>query len=813
MAKKFGTLSWASVGVIASVLLHAMVSTSVVMAAPADNTASVRALVKRLLPASYHNAFDFQLVDTLTPPTADVKYDLFRVSNNNGTSGSRILIEGATLSALTRGLKYYLEEGAQVTVEWSGNRLNELPKVPPAAPAGGQVQGSFVPHRYYTNVVSFGYQFPFWSWKRWEQEIDWMALNGINMLPAYVGQEYVFRELYRSLNLTDAEIARFFGGPAFAPWQRMGNIDGSWNDKLLNISKSTESVYKFKFIDEQWALQQLILPRLAELGVSPLMPTFQGFVPKELSSKFPNNVFKKTGGWPGFPIELSDVTYVAHTDPLFAELQAKFLKLQDQLNGGHRSKYYFLDLFNEVKPDCTTAECVAAITTAVSKSLQGVDKDAVWVMQSWFIGPKWLPIWTDGYFKGIKDANQQTLVFDLAAEVWPAWEGTNGFHETPFGWSVLSNFGTAQGLFARLPQILSGPAKAFNAHKKNFKAMGVAAEGIYNNEFVYAALLDIAWRDPNSPIDAKTHLEQYVRRRYGSAKATPSVLAAYGKYLDTVWNVAPQASNSRSFVERAPTLNMTKVGEWMPTIVYYNKTKFVEAWDGLVRGALFEQKSRISASWKFDLVDATREVLLFNVFPAVHESLVTAYRAKDLGKVRKYGKQLLQLVRDTDRVLNTNTYFSLNTFIRDSHDSVDPTGRLGGSVRFSQPGLTKASYQRYLESNVKDIFTWWGAAGTGHDLPDYASKQWGGMLSSFYYPRWQLFVRHLEQAVKSNTEYDAGAFTAQRLQFEAKWQARPWGSAPGETLSTNGQETTEVVREIYHKYAALAYKAAVDGTA
>ncbi|KAF9973710.1 hypothetical protein BGZ73_003010 [Actinomortierella ambigua] len=790
-----------------------MASTGV-MAAPAGSTDSIKALVQRLLPNEYHNAFDFQLVNTLTPPTADVKYDLFRVTDKNDTAGNRILIEGTTLSALTRGLKYYLEEGAQVTVEWSGNRLKELPKIPPPAPAGGQTQGSFVPHRYYTNVVSFGYQFPFWSWKRWEKEIDWMALNGVNMIPAYVGQEYVFREFYRSLNLTDEEIGNHFTGPAFAPWQRMGNVQGSWTGQLLNISKSDEVAYKFKFIDEQWALQQLILARLGELGVNPLLPAFQGFVPKELPSKFPNSVFKKTSGWSNFPNDIDEVTVVHHTDPLFAELQSKFLTLQDQLNGGHRSKYYMLDLFNEVIPDCSTAECLTAITAAVTKSLQAIDKDAVWVSQGWFLGTTWWlqPGFAEGYFKGIADTNGKTLFFDLIAEVYPVWPSTDGFYGNDFGWSLLNNFGTAQGLFGNLPRILKDPGLVYNQYKQNFKAIGITNEGIYNNEFLYDSVFDIAWRDPNTVIDAKTHLEQYVRRRYGPAKATPTVQAAFDKYLSTVWNTT-QHSNSRSFIERPPALVMKREGVWMPTVVWYNKTTFVEAWEGLVSAALWEQNGSISDSWKFDLVDATREVLLFNVFPAVHESLVAAYEAKDLGKVRQYGQQLLALVRDSDRVLNTSPYFSLSTFIGDSRKAIDPTGRLGDAVKFTQPGLTKASYQRYLEADVKTIFTWWGPSGTGHDLPDYASKQWGGLLNSYYYPRWQMFVQHLEEAVKNNKAFDEDAYTAQRLQFEAKWLARPWGTQPGETLSTNGQETTEVVRETYHKYRALAYKAAATGKA
>ncbi|KAM6596305.1 hypothetical protein CsatA_006829 [Cannabis sativa] len=38
-----------------------------------------------------------------------------------------------------------------------------------------------VPWSYYQNSVSSSYSFAWWDWKRWEKEIDWMALQGINL--------------------------------------------------------------------------------------------------------------------------------------------------------------------------------------------------------------------------------------------------------------------------------------------------------------------------------------------------------------------------------------------------------------------------------------------------------------------------------------------------------------------------------------------------------------------------------------------------------------------------------------------------------
>jgi alpha-N-acetylglucosaminidase len=53
-----------------------------------------------------------------------------------------------------------------------------------------------------------------------------MALNGINMPLAFVGQEILWQQVYvDTLGLNNEDLNDFFTGPAFLPWQRMGNVD------------------------------------------------------------------------------------------------------------------------------------------------------------------------------------------------------------------------------------------------------------------------------------------------------------------------------------------------------------------------------------------------------------------------------------------------------------------------------------------------------------------------------------------------------------------------------------------------------------
>lgn len=38
-----------------------------------------------------------------------------------------------------------------------------------------------------------------WDWERWEKEIDWMALQGINLPLAFTGQEAIWQKVFQVL--------------------------------------------------------------------------------------------------------------------------------------------------------------------------------------------------------------------------------------------------------------------------------------------------------------------------------------------------------------------------------------------------------------------------------------------------------------------------------------------------------------------------------------------------------------------------------------------------------------------------------------
>nr|WNZ75614.1 hypothetical protein [Trichoderma harzianum] len=92
-------------------------------------------------------------------------------------------------------------------------------------------------------MLTTSYTAPFWTWEDWELQLDWMALRGINIAPAWIGIEKFFIEVFREVGFTDDDILDFFTGPVFLAWNHFGNLQGSWSSNL-----------PFEWVDNQFAL-------------------------------------------------------------------------------------------------------------------------------------------------------------------------------------------------------------------------------------------------------------------------------------------------------------------------------------------------------------------------------------------------------------------------------------------------------------------------------------------------------------------------------------------------------------------------------
>ena len=139
----------------------------------------------------------------------------------------------------------------------------------------------------------------------WEKHIDWMALNGINLPLAFVGQEWLWQEVFAEYGVGEADLQAFFSGPAFLPWFRMGNMRGWAGAKMSPSGMRT-------WVKSRGALQKRLLARMRGFGMTPVLSAFAGHVPAGFIIKHPNASYTRSTDWGGFdPVKYGEVSRFA----------------------------------------------------------------------------------------------------------------------------------------------------------------------------------------------------------------------------------------------------------------------------------------------------------------------------------------------------------------------------------------------------------------------------------------------------------------------------------------------------------------------
>ena len=101
--------------------------------------------------------------------------------------GNRIVIKGNTWVNIAVGLNWYLKYYASIHLTWN-NMNTHLPASLPRV-TSPERHATDLKLRYDFNYCTFSYSMAFWDWKRWQTEIDWIALHGVNLPLAIVGEE------------------------------------------------------------------------------------------------------------------------------------------------------------------------------------------------------------------------------------------------------------------------------------------------------------------------------------------------------------------------------------------------------------------------------------------------------------------------------------------------------------------------------------------------------------------------------------------------------------------------------------------------
>ena len=318
----------------------------------AEATSPVKALLERI----DKGASDKFLIEQVNSPV-----DFFELDQKE----NKVVIRGNNPVNIATGLNWYLKYYAGIHLSWNGMQAT-LPEILPAVTQKERHETE-VKYRYDFNYCTYSYTMAFWDWERWEKEIDWMALHGINLPLAMVGTDGVWYNVLKKLGYSKEEIDEFIAGPGFQAWWLMNNLEG-WG------GPNSDNWYK-----QQIALQQRILKRMREYGIEPVLPGYSGMVPHNAKEKLGLNVSD-----PGLWCDYRRPAFLLPTDPRFHEIASLYYKEMNKLYG--KANFYSMDPFHE--GGSVTGVNLDAAGKAIMQAMKKNNPKAVWVAQAWQANPR-----------------------------------------------------------------------------------------------------------------------------------------------------------------------------------------------------------------------------------------------------------------------------------------------------------------------------------------------------------------------------------------------------------------------------------------
>jgi alpha-N-acetylglucosaminidase len=153
--------------------------------------------------------------------------------------------------------------------------------------------------------------------KRWQHEIDILALSGTNAILIERSMDLVLYQTFRDSGYSDQAIRNWIVQPAHQNWQLMGNMC------------CFEAPISMELLEKRSRSAQQLIATLRSLGIMPVLPDYYGIVFADFASIHPGAHVITQGDWNGF----TRPGWLDPLDPNFDKLAESFYCHQHALYG------------------------------------------------------------------------------------------------------------------------------------------------------------------------------------------------------------------------------------------------------------------------------------------------------------------------------------------------------------------------------------------------------------------------------------------------------------------------------------------------
>ena len=559
-----------------------------------------------------------RLIERTTPHLAD-RFILESIEKKNGrdlyeieANGDRIVLRASSDSALAAGYYRYLRVCCDMDLSPCGN-TEVYAAGEPRQPKKKIVQVLRYDLRLAMDYDVYAHDAYAWDWARWERELDYLAMQGVNAAYMPVGQEAVWYYAALDLEIKREDAMVYLCNPCYYPLQLAGKID------------SFLSVTDTNYLKAQIALGKQIITRMREIGIEPILPAFSGHVPKYLKGYFPQSSMYFVTSYEGFPF-----TYrVYPDDPLFGKVAAALQKRQTEYFG--TAEYYMADPFCGVQPRIKDAALLSGTGQAILTAIRNASPDAIWVHHANMnTGALTQNVPKDAVLAVDTDGTQRAYCGDL-----------------PYIRGMHVNAGAHTSLCGDVAKILT------ETFPQDAAGLGVFSDYTLANPLFASCAFRRLTEDAVE--NAADVFADEAVRRWGSAESC--LRSAAKTMLETCYNASSPAVPVGSVPATRPSTQLVHTARGDTLALHYDNRDLCRALESLL-----SSEGDYTDGYVFDVCDLTRQ-MLSNYARRLYTGVITGYEKRDSRLFETTTNGFMRVLSDMDRLLGTRPEFCLHRHV------------------------------------------------------------------------------------------------------------------------------------------------------
>ncbi|MBQ7653678.1 MAG: alpha-N-acetylglucosaminidase C-terminal domain-containing protein, partial [Clostridia bacterium] len=560
-----------------------------------------------------------KLIERNTPEIAEC-FTLEKIEKENGADkceffsrGGKIVLRANDNVGLAHAYWCYLKKYCKAYFSHCSSFSVEIENS--AAPLPDEAFKKIITQkkRVYLDYITYSNSMWTWEWDKWEKELDFMAMMGVNLALNVVGNDAVLFNALVNSGLSPRSAGYFVSGPAFFAWQMTGKIDS-------HLPRNDYENY-----EKQLQLAKKIHDRMLELGIEPVLSTFNGQISEKIIKLFGKVKNYRNEQWSAFP----STKKIDILDERFKKLMREYMFFQEEKIG--KANYYMCDYFCNFDHKTDKHKYIAPLAEEFGKILNFCveSKTPCVVFPS------------EGYNKiflsELKGCDKLVLDLDGTMAAY-----TNFFDGNDYIIGNSHNNSPHQSLRGDIRSLAKNEFATAAKEHENVAGVGFFPESIEQNPMYHELMFEMMTQ--NNEIDIDSWVKDYIQRRYKTS--SPSVVEAYKLLVDTCYSEKNSATDIGSTFCARPVADLRHTAPFDTIKVGYDNKLLLKA----VKLLLKDEIKNYNMCYCLVFTTIT---LLDNYAYSLYEKIMKSYYARDRQNFEKHIEEFLKLLEDADNILTT----------------------------------------------------------------------------------------------------------------------------------------------------------------